>query len=352
MDADFAPPDLDRRPLGTLARRSDRAGLARLAGHAGTLAGTGALVLMTAGRPLLLVPAMALHGAALAFLFAPLHETIHRTAFRGRWLNDTVAFVCGLVVLLPPDYFRAFHFAHHRFTQDPARDPELASGAMLTDGSHPLAESHHQLSKLVVRFTKRLGAKRLDLTTSGGRPSSRAAFLLHLTGLPYWAFQARLLLRHAWGRADAPFLTAAVGQRVIGEARLVLAIYAGLATASLAFGSPLALLLWVGPALLGHPWLRAFLAAEHMLCPLVPEMAQNTRTTLASRLVRYYGWNMSFHAEHHLAPALPFHALPAAHALLRPRLAVVAPGYPAVLRQIWAASAHAGGAPVAVRKRG
>lgn len=313
MDADFIPPDFDRRPLTTLARRSNRAGLYRLAGHAGTLAGTGALVLLTVGRPLLLIPAMALHGAVLVFLFAPLHEAIHRTAFRSRLQNDAVAFLCGLVVLLPPDYFRAFHFAHHRYTQDLARDPELAGG---------------------------------------GRPSTRAAFLLHLTGLPFWAFQARLLLRHAWGRADAPFLTAAVGQRVIREARLVLAIYAGLAAVSLAFGSPLALLLWVGPALMGQPWLRAFLAAEHMLCPLVPEMAQNTRTTLASRLVRYYGWNMSFHAEHHLAPALPFHALPAAHALLRPRLAVVAPGYAAVVRQIWAANAPARGQPVTMRERG
>jgi hypothetical protein len=43
-----------------------------------------------------------------------------------------------------------------------------------------------------------------------------------------------------------------------------------------------------------------------MLCPFVPEMATNTRTTLTTRLVRYYGWNMSFHAEHHLAPALRF----------------------------------------------
>ena len=312
MDADFIPPDLDRRPLAALAERSDRAGLSRLAGHAATLVATGALVVLTAGRPLLLVPALALHGAVLVFLFAPLHETIHRTAFRSRWLNDALAFPCGLALLLPPEYFRAFHFAHHRYTQDPARDPELARG----------------------------------------RPSSRASFLLHLTGLPFWAFQARLLLRHALGRVAAPFLTGAAGPRVIREARLVLAIYAGLATASLGFGSPLLLLLWVGPALLGQPWLRAFLAAEHMLCPLVPEMAANTRTTLASRLVRYFGWNMSFHAEHHLAPALPFHALPAAHALLRPRLAVVAPGYPAVLRQIWAATGRAAGAPAAARGSG
>jgi fatty acid desaturase len=296
MDAEFLPAEIDRAALKPLARRSDRAGLMRLAGHAGTLAGTGALVLLAAGQPLLLVPAMALHGAALMFLFAPLHETIHRTAFQSRSLNDGVAFVCGLFLLLPPDYFRAFHFAHHRWTQDPARDPELAGG---------------------------------------GRPATRAAFLLYLSGLPYWSWQARILLRHASGRVDAPFITPGQRPRIVREARLVLGIYGAGAAASMLFASPLLLLLWVGPALLGQPWLRAFLAAEHMLCPTAPEMQRNTRTTLTNPLLRYYGWNMNYHAEHHLAPALPFHALPAAHATLRASLAMIAPGYRLVLRQIW-----------------
>ncbi|HXV24314.1 MAG TPA: fatty acid desaturase [Alphaproteobacteria bacterium] len=310
MDAEFVPPGLDRRPLAALTARSDRAGLVRLIGHVGTLAGTGALVLLAWGQPLLLLPAMAVHGAVLVFLFAPLHECIHRTAFRSRWPNDGVALVCGLVLLLPPHYFRAFHFAHHRHTQDPSRDPELAQG---------------------------------------GRPTTRGAFLWHLSGLPYWAFQARLVLRHAWGWVDAPFLTAAMAPRVIREARLVLTIYAGLAGASFAFGSWLLLLLWVGPALLGQPWLRAFLAAEHMLCPLVPEMARNTRTTRASRLTRYYGWNMSFHAEHHIAPALPFHALPKAHVLLHPALAIIDRSYASVLRQIWTACMSGGGVQARAR---
>jgi len=301
MDAEFLPAGIDRAALKPLAQRSDRAGLMRLGGHAATLAGTGALVLLTAGQPLLLLPAMALHGAALMFLFAPLHETIHRTAFKSRALNDGVAFVCGLFLLLPPDYFRAFHFAHHRWTQDPARDPELAGG---------------------------------------GRPGSRAAFLLYLTGLPYWSWQARILLTHASGRVDAPFITPAQRPRIAREARLVLGIYGACAAASVLFASPLFLLLWVGPALLGQPWLRVFLAAEHMLCPLTPEMERNTRTTLTAAPLRYYGWNMNYHAEHHLAPALPFHALPAAHDALRRNLQVTSPGYASVFHEIWAAVAH------------
>src|SRR3546814_7261254 len=74
-----------------------------------------------------LAPALLAHGIVLVFLFAPLHETIHRTAFRRRALNDAVARVAGFLLVLPADYFRAFHLQHHRFTQDRRRDPELAA---------------------------------------------------------------------------------------------------------------------------------------------------------------------------------------------------------------------------------
>jgi fatty acid desaturase len=43
---------------------------------------------------------------------------------------------------------------------------------------------------------------------------------------------------------------------------------------------------------------------------------------------------MPYHAEHHAYPALPFHALPAAHRLLKSKIAVQASGYVAVHREI------------------
>jgi fatty acid desaturase len=43
---------------------------------------------------------------------------------------------------------------------------------------------------------------------------------------------------------------------------------------------------------------------------------------------------MPYHAEHHAHPALPFHALPAAHELLAERIAVQAESYVAVQREI------------------
>lgn len=292
---------LDPETLRTLSRRSDCAAWVQLGGHIAALMTSGGLVLAARGTPWL-VPAMGLHGVILVFLFAPLHETIHRTAFRNRRLNDAVAFLCGLPLVLSPSWFRAFHFAHHRHTQDPERDPELASP----------------------------------------KPATFRAWLIHISGLPTWWSEIRTLIRLARGRADDTFVAARDMSTIVAEAQSYLLLYTGLAVVALAAGSLLPLLLWIGPALLGQPILRLYLLAEHTGCPFLPDMLKNTRTTLTNRVLRRLAWNMPFHAEHHAYPSIPFHALPRAHERLRPELEVIGDGYVAVNREILA---HLGSAP-------
>jgi fatty acid desaturase len=252
------------------------------------------LLLAQAWGSLWLAPALLLHGILLTFLFAPLHETVHRTGFRRRWLNDATAWLCGLALALPPEYFRAFHFAHHRHTQDPAHDPELAEP----------------------------------------KPQSMWAYLRHVSGLPYWCSRLATLVRHARGRVAEPFITRRLRPRIVREARLYLAVYAVILLVSIVTGSPAALIFWLVPALLGQPFLRCYLLAEHTGCPLVADMLRNTRTTRSLAPIRRLAWNMPYHAEHHACPWLPFHALPAAHLLLERKIAVQAPGYVAVNRAI------------------
>ncbi len=284
-----------RRALLALAARSDRSGLGQLGLHGAALLAAGAGVGLAQGSPWLL-PAMLAYGILLVFLFAPLHETIHRTAFRSRRLNDAIAWICGAVLLLPPEYFRAFHFTHHRYTQDPARDPELATP----------------------------------------KPATLCDYLWQVSGLPYWRERIGTILRHASGRAGEAFIAPHARPRIVREARLLLGLYTLLALGSLVAGSGALLVFWVGPALLGQPLLRMYLLAEHTLCPLVPAMLENSRTTRSTALVRRLAWNMPYHAEHHAHPALPFHALPAAHRLLEAKIAVQADGYALVQREILA----------------
>lgn len=296
-NADALPPPL----LRALCRRSDRRGLRRLGAHAALLFCAATAVAVCNDTPAL-APALWLYGVVLVFLFAPLHETVHRTAFRSRALNDAVAALCGLILLLPAGYFRVYHLAHHRHTADPARDPEL---------------------------------------TGGGGPQSLGAYLLAVSGLPLWRERVATLSRHALGRVAEPYLRDRPA-RITREARLHVAAYALLAAGGAlypAFGA-LLLLYWLLPLLLGQPLLRLLLLAEHRGCRRSADGLQNARTTYTHALVRLLAWNMSYHAEHHRYAAVPFFALPRLHALVAHRVAFRARGYRSFHRTLLAGLAY------------
>ncbi len=287
---------IDRRRLKALAQRSDAAGMIHLSGHLIALAASGTAV-MLAGHWAVFAAAVLGHGAILIFLFAPLHECIHRTAFKRRWLNDLVARLCGFLLLLPADYFRGFHFQHHRCTQDPQRDPELKGSAIDT----------------------------------------LAAYMWQISGLPYWRERVVTIARHCLGRVEEDFIVERARPAITAEARGHAAAYLALLAGSFAFQSTLLLGLWLLPALLGQPLLRLFLLAEHGGCPATPDMLVNSRTTETAKPVEWLCWNMNRHSAHHAYPALPFHALPQADALLESQPMTRADGYLAVHHDLIAA---------------
>jgi hypothetical protein len=236
-DAWTDPGGLDRETLRRLSRRSDVLGIRQIALHALLLAGTSTLVFAARGR-LWLPPAMLLQGIALDFLFCALHETVHRTAFASRRLNDAVAWVAGALLLLPPEFFRAFHFAHHRFTQDAQRDPELARPP----------------------------------------PATLRAYFWLISGIPNWTKRLTVSLRHAiTGQVREPFVAAGKRAAVIREARILWGVYAAIFAASVLFRSQAALIYWIVPAMLGQPFLRIYLLAEHAGCGASDDPYANTR---------------------------------------------------------------------------
>ncbi|MEM7172159.1 MAG: fatty acid desaturase [Pseudomonadota bacterium] len=267
-----------------LVRKSDRQGLAHLAGHWGFILLFGALIVAQVPYwPLLLLP----QGLLIVFLFTLLHETSHRTAFEKVWLNKMVARICGMLIVLPPEWFRYFHFEHHRHTQDPERDPELREA----------------------------------------KPETLLGFLVHISGLPVWRYQVLTLLRNTFGHCDDAFVPRSGRVTVRKEAQIMILLYSLIGLMSVAFGSAALIYAWVLPALLGQPFLRLYLMAEHGGCPQESNMFENSRTTFTNWVIRKIAWNMPFHAEHHAFPAVPFYRLPNLHQLTRPHLQKTENGY-------------------------
>ena len=280
--------------LAALGRRSDRRGALRLSAHTACIAATGCLVWLARPYWVLLIPAMALHGVTIVTLFAPMHECVHRTAFASRWANDVVGWIAGVLGFYNATYYRHFHAWHHRYTQDPERDPELI-------------------------FPK---AKNLR------------EYVTELSGFTFWWRRILDYPRLAFGLArELPFVPASARQAIAFSMSAQLAIYLA-ALVAIGFGYDGVLIYWLIPAVLAQPFLRALLVAEHTGCSQDQNGLTNTRTTAASFPIRLLMWNMPFHAEHHLYPAVPFHQLPALHAHVRENLRYRAPGYLTANREI------------------
>ena len=95
-----------------------------LCGHMACLGITGWLLYGALGT-LWVVPATLLHGFVIVHLFAPLRESSHGTTLKTRKFNIALFWLTGLILALPPQFFRLEHAAHHAFTGDPERDPEM-----------------------------------------------------------------------------------------------------------------------------------------------------------------------------------------------------------------------------------
>jgi fatty acid desaturase len=190
---------------------------------------------------------------------------------------------------LPPTHFALEHAAHHKFTQDPVRDPERIPEAYSIKG-----------------------------------------YIWFATAIPYFRGNFLNLYNHARGRftdMEKTFIPPNSFARVRREAWIIWAVYFSILALSLVLQSWAALIYWLLPRIIGEPVMRIIRMSEHGACPLVPDMLRNTRTVVTLTPLRWLNWNNAHHAEHHAMPAIPFHALPTLHQHLGRHIEEVRPGY-------------------------
>ena len=287
--------------LRVLYGRSDRRGACRTLAHAALLA-AGTVLIHRARGQWWLPAALMLQGLVVVSLFAAMHEAVHYSAFRNRRLNEIAAWLAGLGILFNATYYRQFHFAHHRYAQDPARDPELITAPA---------------------------------------PRSRGDFLWRTSALPYWSARLANVTALVRGRFDGlDFIPVTAHAEIVRSMRAMVVVLGALTAASVLLRTDALLWYWLLPLALGLPFLRLYLLTEHTGCTEDDDALTNTRTTISVWPVRFLMWNLPYHAEHHLYPSIPFHQLPAAHRWLQPHLRVVARGYASTVRTLWSRLPH------------
>lgn len=292
MDADFYDgAGLDKAALRQLMSRSDQPALVHLVGMGVLLAiSAWGVVWSWGGVWYMQVCSQLFFAAMYCSTFACLHETAHGTAFRSKRMNGLVAVLMGFIQVYPSSLFKELHFTHHRYTHIPGKDPEISFG------SEPGPSVIGQLP----------------------------LYLSWLSGLPLLLFKVGMLVMGALGMPEwarmrlYPFVRPKVRAQVALESWAVLAGYVGLVW--LAWSVYTGLFgIFVG-ILVGHCLLIMYLTPEHNGLPHEGDILHKTRSLHVSGVVRWIMWNMPYHAEHHAYPAVPFHALPQLHHLMKDKL--------------------------------
>ena len=190
-------------------------------------------------------------------------------SFKSKLLNRMVMFFCGMIHLMPSIWFREFHMQHHRHTQDSKKDPELGTES----------------------------------------PRTIVSYIFLITGIKIWIDLVNNFFGLLSGNANEPYINKHNTKKVVIEARIIFIVYLLFFFVSLNLNNGILLYAWIIPMIIGQPFLRLFLLAEHGFCDLTTDMTKNSRTTKTNFLVRFFMWNMNYHTGHHSNPGIPFHKL-------------------------------------------
>ena len=284
---------IDKAELSRLMRRSDLRGWLQTIAHLGWFFVTAGLAyaayLNVDGSnwpwavPLLLL-ALFVHGTMGPFMgLIAIHELMHRTVFKTRWLNEFFEVVYAFISWSDYLWYQASHPTHHMATCHARYDGEVV---------------------LPLRFS--LSRWRVWLGLLAWNPSNT------------WN-RLKLVWAHAnghvygdWYNHVLPEDDVVARRRHRNWARTLLLGHAALALLFILSGHWFLIVVFTfGTQYCGWLGFLCGLPQHYGLKSDVPDFRLNTRTFTCSWLPAFYYWNMQYHLEHHMYPAVPFHRLPA-----------------------------------------
>lgn len=270
------------------------------------------------------------HGSFVSFLGGvAVHELVHKTPFARQSLNDAFLHLFSFLTWFDPVLYRLSHVKHHQVTVHRDLDGEVILPQKLDWGT--LAEGE-------VAFPDRWNRDVVKLLISGFLPFPNPVAVLER--LVVWARYATGNLKGMgafaggewWLQKLLPDNKPELRARHRRWARIVLLGHLLLAAVLIATGNWFWVVLiscngtyaaWLG-ALTGLP--------QHLgMGPDVPDFRLCCRTYTCSPFIGFLYWNMQYHVEHHMYPAVPFYNLPA----LREAIAHDVPPAPHGLLATW-----------------
>ena len=241
----------------------------------------------------------------LSGTFGPFHECLHRTAFKSRSLNTVGAWLTGLLFGMAPATYHAFHFEHHRYTQDRDRDPEIMVYPDL-----------------------------FSIWPSDKKSWFKLASGMSLLRLKYLALKLFLKPTPSPDEANTSWIPTGDRRRTVWwQSWVIIGFWVGLVLIAVTVAPAVWWLIGAGVG--AHVWQNLWISCEHTGLPLEGTILERTRSVRTNRFVRWWNWNMNYHAEHHAWPGIPWHQLPDAHAQVEDDLDHWVSGYAAVHSNVY-----------------
>ncbi len=244
----------------------------------------GVIVAFVANLWLFAAGLMPLWAAILAYAvltymsYTPLHEAAHGNIHGGhdrlQWLNDLCGYLVAPLIMVPFSTHRVEHFTHHRYTNQPDKDPD-----------HVVSGMRHGF----------------------------LAFILH--GLRFLWVQNTFLFRDYWA-------TAPLRERATYVAEVTFALGWRLAFALAVAREHTVLLLVTG--YLGGAFFTAYWFAYRPHLPYEePARYRNTNSLIMPVWMKPLEWfwlGQNLHSVHHLFPRVPFYRYHALHRRIEPAM--------------------------------
>ena len=283
---------IEKALLEELMRRNDWRGWLQTGSHLGLFFATGALAYLAflnidAGNwpwsvPLLVL-ALFVHGTIGPFMgLIAIHELQHRTVFKSRALNAFFERFYAFLSWSDYIWYQQSHAIHHRATCHADYDGEV---------------------RLPVKFSLRRW--RVWLGLLAWNPSAT------------WQ-RLKTVWRHANGRVQGDWYSHVLPESATrlrrqhrNWARTLLIGHGLLALVFIATGHAFLIVVYTfGTFYCGWLGFLCGVPQHYGLNSDIPDFRMNTRTFTCSWLPAFYYWNMQYHLEHHMFPAVPFYNLP------------------------------------------
>lgn len=288
---------VDKAVMSELMRRSDARAFLQVIPQIGLFIATGALAyysflqLNAATWPWalpLLLGALFLHGTNGTFFGGiACHELCHKTPFATQFWNTFFLKIYAFIGWFDPTGYRASHIRHHQVTVHKDHDGEI---------EQPLGLDWHGFKFVLTALTVNV-----PWVWKNIRFFIYAAFG-NLTQDGFF--------KSKWLQRVVPETDVEGRREIIRWARIVLFGHLALAAAFILSGHWF-LIVIVNLGTFYCSWLGILTGApQHVgLSSDVNDFRLNTRTYTCSWLPAFFYWNMQYHVEHHMFPAVPFYNL-------------------------------------------